>query len=777
MSVLNFPRIYFNGHMSWNPPTGNNNDALPLYDAAKVEMNWAFLEKYGITPANADQQLHPWMISGLTRDNVAAEILAVPENARSFNEPYIPAEWNFFGDNGCAAVDYQNIHSTIIGGETTAGNYINNDILVGKPYQIVGNPFGSTTPTAARFVDISPWENTFTALYFDQFLLGDNSAGVSMKREYRMLDRFLNFNWGAIGKLATVTTTWQSCFSRDALSWNVGNSALLQQLQAQMLAQNADGLMLRFSTYLTVYDGNGVFNAFPPIKTRERTQENLEKLEKMYQMALDNVADIFYNPAYSRTAGTIGLWFKNEFPTAPAGKRLVPSSVPVMHAPVNDAPITLGVLAAQLNGNVLSLDASNTFPFQMANADSPPPIPVAERFDNGSFDIGVVSAGNFHKMAQIDYAQYNQAAFDQRSGLIDLPLTAEQAALFDQGPLQVRKTGADEVFLKQQEWTAEVVESGSFVDVGETRTLSIMVQNNGHAAPAGQTFWVAQYGNPFMLGNSDYYLCFDNDADFTLYNSYENPSDNSTVTHKFKDGNLLGDTSSSVVGGRQSKVTVATTNDADCTPVSYQTVRNSMVGVSLAPAIDFPDGIPQTGQLLDGATINYKICQVTTDAQGIATVRVTGLAGGFPSLIFFQNQSDIAFYIKQVDVWVDFVAPIRVLPNNATLMQDFVNAWNACYQQADARHVIWNSFIYPRILAPFYYMYPIMNKFMPLNDLERIEGAIDQLIVLISAEYREESTLAMPITRDLPPSSRDVLTYWATKLVKLNYPPMPLSLQ
>lgn len=65
MSVLNFPRIYFNGHMSWNPPTGNNNDALPLYDAAKVEMNWKFLEKYGITPANADQKLHPWMISWL----------------------------------------------------------------------------------------------------------------------------------------------------------------------------------------------------------------------------------------------------------------------------------------------------------------------------------------------------------------------------------------------------------------------------------------------------------------------------------------------------------------------------------------------------------------------------------------------------------------------------------------------------------------------------------------------------------------------------------------
>ena len=37
MSVLNFPRIYLNGFMFWNPPTFNNNDVLPLYDAVKMQ--------------------------------------------------------------------------------------------------------------------------------------------------------------------------------------------------------------------------------------------------------------------------------------------------------------------------------------------------------------------------------------------------------------------------------------------------------------------------------------------------------------------------------------------------------------------------------------------------------------------------------------------------------------------------------------------------------------------------------------------------------------------
>jgi hypothetical protein len=122
------------------------------------------------------------------------------------------------------------------------------------------------------------------------------------------------------------------------------------------------------------------------------------------------------------------------------------------------------------------------------------------------------------------------------------------------------------------------------------------------------------------------------------------------------------------------------------------------------------------------------------------------------------------------------MAPLRVLPLEPKLQEDFVNEWNQIYTKTEARVLIWETFIYPRILQPFYYLYPIMSKYMPLNSLERIEGAIDQLIVLISKEYQEESTLAMPITRDMSQSRRAVLELWAQSLVKRNYPPVPLSM-
>lgn len=782
MSVLNFPRIYFNGHMFWNPPTGNNNDALPLYDAAKVDLNWPFLEKFGITMDNADLLLHPWMITPLAGNQVQPEVLAVPGNAGTFSQPFMPAEWDLFGDNGCGAVDYKGIKSTVIAGELRAKNYITQDALIGKNYQLVGNPFGSTQSTAARFVDISPWENTFTALFFDKFLLGDpiSGPGLVLQREHRMLDKFLNFNWGALGGLSYVTAIWQTSFSKDAITWNCGESVLLQQLQAQMKAQKADGLMVRFSTYLTVYDRNGVFNNQPPAVSHGTPPPGQPTFQEMYQSALDNVSKIFFNPAYGRTAGTVGLWFNKEFPTAPAGTRLVPGNLPVMTAPGNGAPITLGVLSAEMNGNVLSLDGATTFPFKPV--DKSAPIPVAQRFDNGSFDIGVLKDKQFHKLAEITSQDYQQAAFDQRSGLIDLSVDPDKSALFGEGPLQVRFPGGgdDKVLLQQQEWTAEVVESGMFVDVDEERTLSIMLQNNGQTALAGTALWVAQYGNPYMLATTDYYLCFENNADFVLYNSFADPTQNTPNYPQFTDGTTIEKLVAPVTvsGGRSVKLLAIAPAVTASTPVTYRSVLNSMVGVSLAPSVDFPDGIAVTGQLNDGTAtgieINYKICKAVADKNGVATVRLRGLTAGFPTLRFFWSQDEVEFSFQQGSGFIDFLAPLRVLPHEPKLMTEFVNAWNSCYQQPEARLIIWQEFIYPRILRIFYYLYPIMNKYMPLNDLARVEGAVDQLLVLISKAYQEESTLAMPITRDLPQSRRAVLELWANSLVKRNYPPMPL---
>lgn len=783
MSVLNFPRLYVNGHMFWNPPTANNNDVLPLYDAVKMDLNWPFLAQYEITPENARDKLMPWIINALPYDKVPDYVLQVPGNGAPSGYPMMPAEWDLFGDNACGTVDYKDIRSLIIGGELQANSYIEQDALVGKGYQLLGNPFGSDKPTPARFVDISPWQNTFTALYFDRLVLGDDTCGLTAKRAYRMLDRFLNFNWGAVQGLNTVTTTWQTCFPRENLEWQLGDSALLKALQQQMEAQNAKGLMFRFTTYLTYYDRNGIFNDYPPVNTRSHAPADLAKLQAMYQKGLDNVADIFFNPAYSRTAGVLGLWFADEYPTAPAGRRLEP--IGKFHIPGGkpEATIQLGVISTQAQGDLLSLDLGTGFPFYPLKATETT-VPECEKLQLGDFQVGIQQNGRFQPLADLAYAQYAQAAFDKRAGLVDLPVT-DALAKTQAGTLVLQTKGSNPVLAAQQQmWTAEVIDSGTFIDVGDTRTLQIMVQYDGLPAPAGTTLWVAEYNNPYMLTTSNYYLAFSNDIDFTLIKDYpSHRQDNEPGMPSFADepvqqaSALLGQGSGrSLLGLR-----VATQDPGEeFVPIGYQAYLKKPAGVSLAPCLQFIPSIPRTGVLDNGATVDYSLTQITTDANGIARVTVKAIAAGFPTLRFFIQESPgaapaVPFSFDYMSAYTDFLAPLRVLPDEPGLMDEFVAAWNQVCKQPDARVQIWEGFIYPRIFEPFYYLYPIMDKYMPLNSLQRIEGAIDQLIRLVSKPYQEESTLAMPITRDLPQSRRAVLERWANELVKLNYPPQPLT--
>ncbi|BBH33833.1 hypothetical protein SAMN04488697_104159 [Pseudomonas sp. 43mfcvi1.1] len=786
MSVLNFPRIYLNGHMFWNPPTANNNDVFPLYDAVNMDINWPFMSHFDITPNNAPTQLMPWVINPLAMDALPTYVLQVPTNANPKAYPYMPAEWDLFGDNACGTVSYKGTRSTIIGGELQANTYITQDALVGRDYQLLGNPFGSNTPTAARFVDVSPWQNTFTALYFDKLILGDTTCGLTLNRQYRMMDRFLNFNWGAFGGLVYVTTTWQTCFPKENLEWVIGDSALLSNLQQQMTQQGVQGLMFRFSTYLTCYDRNGVFNDFPYVNTHSNAPTDTDRVQAMYQKGLDNVSSIFFNPAYSRTAATLGLWLTDEYPTAPAGLRLVPAQPVAVSQPGKDPQsTTLGVVSAQITDNTLSLDLANTFPFYPVAPKAD--ILTAEKFQAGDYKLGVLQNQQFNPVVSFGFDQYNQAAFDKRSGLLDFALTDADKAALQSGPLalQVQPPAQDapKIAATQQTWTAEVIESGSFIDVGDHKTLNIMVQNNGVPA-RNTTLWVAEYGNPYMVTTSDYYLAFSNAANFTLF--YNDPTDLNLNHANLPQFNHAPPVSNYLATGSGRRLTaLQNVHRPASTPVGYQDFLNGEgkpIAVNLRPCLAFDAGIYVTGTLNDyqATQVDYSYVTTTTDDNGIAQVSFRAVAPGFPTLRFFVKEGDsdplIPFSFPLPQAYIDFLAPIRVLPVDMQLQQDFINTWNAIYKDQDAATQLWNQFLYPRILQTFYYLYPIMNKFMPLNSQARVEGAIDQLIVLISKEYQEESTLSMPITRDMSQSRRAVLELWAKKLVKRGYPPMPLKM-
>jgi len=293
---------------------------------------------------------------------------------------------------------------------------------------------------------------------------------------------------------------------------------------------------------------------------------------------------------------------------------------------------------------------------------------------------------------------------------------------------------------------------------------------------------VAEYNNAYMLTTSDYYLAFSNAANFTLFNNYpKDPGSNTSNRPQFV-GTQTAESLLHVGSGRRLSAVLNVEDSEPSEPMLYQSFLTTPSAAALSPRLQFTNGQARSGTLADplNATVQYSLAQILTDANGIAQVSVKAVAAGFPTLRFFiqdgQQQPTVPFSFNYTDAYTDFLAPLRVLPQEPEMLKDFIDCWNRVCTQDDASVRIWKEFIFPRILQPFYYLYPIMNKFMPLNSLQRIEGAINQFIVLISKDYQEESTLAMPITRDLPQSRRRVLEIWAQDLVSKGYPPIPLKL-
>jgi hypothetical protein len=769
MSVLSFPRIFFTGFMCWDPATGNNNDFFPTYDDEKVALNWDFFNqnKINITPSN---------FGTMFRNNGPGSWAINPQTIPGYS-PGIPMEWNYFGGNGAYFVQYtdasQNIDRTskITGGMLDYGKSVAGDPLVGTPVTILGDPFGNPEPKPpGRLVDNNPVSVNTSQIYFNSMQLGDANTGITAPRADRMQSRFINFtrnfNLGAAGG---ASVTWQTCFpAGSTLKINAGKSPLLQALQALIASGKAKGVMVRFNTYLNLYFQNGYFNN---IKQRPISNDDLPAL---YYTALQN-GDLFSNSCYSRVVGIVGPWYANELATCPEGRYLPrndsiylcnprntspcwPSPIQVADAgktsptvhhtnlfkaaahvaaqpaaaasiknPINiPAPqlkgaAQLGLAVAEVNQDAkskayyLSLDLLNTFPEWYWQGD---------KVDFKDIIVGVPNGGGVTQVGKLSYAQYNQQAYEGAGGTVDLPLSDSQAQLVRSNPL---------AFSAPDTWVAVQNSDGSF----SKATTTVVTLEQPLTAQTDQR------------------------------SMYLNVGETTTFTISVKN---LGVPAAGV------NVLILKYNQPDALPGPTDAIPQSAKN----QVVNFSNGTPTVVTVTTdaGQQLQTSATVLQSDQNGNVTVEIAAAGRGFPSLVFYpylagQQQPVPPGSFDEIDVGM--FATVRVFANDDTFVDQFVNLWNSPsppgkpYDPANA----WN-FVYNNILYLYDMIFPVMLKFVPLGDRARVEGAIDQVLTLIAPSYFDESTLAMPITRDLSEGMRTVLQLWGG-LVKKNYPPQPIS--
>jgi hypothetical protein len=192
MSVLSFPRIYFQGYMQWDVCTSNNNDYLPVYDAASAALDWGFLGQLQppITPDNFRDSFRPWAIEPY--DDSCPISTEGPSDSCGANPPsHLPSRWNFYGSMGCEFIQHpaNNAHSKTCGGDLGYNQPASpSDPILNQPVQIFGNTIGGR-PSPARLIDINPASPFCSQIYLSSFKMGGDQTSLGGAVSQRMYSR------------------------------------------------------------------------------------------------------------------------------------------------------------------------------------------------------------------------------------------------------------------------------------------------------------------------------------------------------------------------------------------------------------------------------------------------------------------------------------------------------------------------------------------------------------------------------------------------------------
>jgi hypothetical protein len=735
MSVLSFPRIYFKGFMEWDPCTFNNDDwqAFLTYDPANAALNWPFLatqaitpsNPQGITPDNFQTTFRPWAIS-LLEDNNAKDN---PPNGPAGKR--IPAEWNMFGGHGVSFLQYNDKTTTIIGGDLGYNQPAPaSDPIIGGLVTLSGD--GGNGP--GRLVDTNPSSFWSSQIYLNQLSFGGENCIISGRPNVRLHSRWLNLQriYTQDQELTQPAASVACCFQAGILSSQISwpspsvNSPLAAALEQAAAQSPAQGIMVRFTAYVNLYFKNGVFNGIP------QNPSSYEELAGYLATAWDtwnssggtDTSNFFKNPCYSNIVGVVGVWNEGEVATVPGGRYLSPVN-PVAPLPQNDAKSPASPRQYSFGHHVMMAKTGD---------DALPSTFLGPLVAHVDYDAQLISLDLNSTMPE------NGTPGEWPSDLLKTnfgPLTLgvwEAGAFAHIAEIDYTQYGQTTSGQIPYEASAGIIdipfpnpETGALLKNG---TLAIQVQ--GQSALVEQNYTA-------QTDSRGIYLDENGQGGFDITVCYQGiPSPGTNVLVAKYDENLS---------------LILTTNP---TPPNPPQLVNFTTGQQ-----NLPVGDNETA-----------VAIVTSDENGIASVGIEAQNPGFPVLAFFPytgntipqppplllNPPANVFLITSA-----FYATVRVLPFDSAVPGNFVDVWNVTGDPGQA----W-EFIYLNILYVYDMLFSVMLEYVNLGSQSAVEASISSIWGMISVEAAQDSTLAMPITRDMSAGKRQALQLWIY-LVANNY--------
>ena len=437
MSVLQTPRINFVGTISWSPGLANNQSGL--FDSSTATV---------ILPDGISSEQFPdYLVARLAREGI----------------------WNLYGSHDAKFEHYEkgpreDDNTRVVGG-IIGSKRVEADPLIGAKARLNG-----------KLVDLDPAAVWNSQIFFDRFSIGDSSLGFTATRHKTMHSRWINFqrNLDRLDIAGSAGVVWQTVFPKSSIRYRgAEQSPLLSSLKN---APDANGLMLRFATYRTLYFQNGIYN------NEEYKPRDIEQLQQLH-----SEGKFFENPAYSRVVGSVGLWVGDEPETWPGGRFLVPANS-IESLSVDGSPFVLGPAVAEVFNSSIALDFIHTIPELNRQL---------EKTNLGKLVVGVSEGGEFSELGVVDPIQYEREAYERDSGIITVPIQTTQATRnkLANGRIEVwcQSERVNKLVLAEQPKVVVAEQRDAYTTIDDSFQQEVRVFDRGQPASKSTSIVVGKY--------------------------------------------------------------------------------------------------------------------------------------------------------------------------------------------------------------------------------------------------------------------------------------------
>jgi chromopyrrolic acid synthase len=456
MSILNFPRLHFQGFARIHAPTGHKNGRVD------ISTNTVYMNGKPVEPNRPASEYHEYLQNVEPRYNAQGQL----DEKGAFS---MGMGWNF-GGNG-----HFSIEAEIISTQREFGQIDQNDPVVGRSIDLWGhhNEYVKTSFNRARFFECDPASNWTNTIMLGQLAFG--RQGVSHEVPYMLtapiagmqLARWQNFNY-----IHNLPEHWLNNEFKRAAVYQFAIPKTEELLWGEEAAQSPTVTMLR-----QAMNRDDVFGLVVQFSTSN--------------MSAPVQPD---SPTFYTLHGTIGLWCKDELSTYPHGRLLTPQSL---------TEPSLSNLTLQVTPQGVSLNMVTAVPC-VGRAAKPGPGPthaIQGKLDLGDLEVRTVDTQRL--IARIPKEAYQQQAHQLTSGIIDIPL-AEPFTLDDEGLCIIGTTsnGQRQILVKEQEINLQIDNACLFIEYpnwksGEDHAVEVEIRSFVRGLPAAVAqIYLRQFYNP-----------------------------------------------------------------------------------------------------------------------------------------------------------------------------------------------------------------------------------------------------------------------------------------